>query len=176
MASMIDRKSLFDIGRFWAAWSGIELDLCWAVGKFLSLPAEDTHRLTSGMMFGPKASLVRTLVKRSAEPKKPAILGALGKLQNDSKRNINAHGFLGLLPTKGITFLNRSVQNGEYTCAQIDFGPSEFARHVDSLLQHSEDFRSALELTGEMRQQFGLAALTTATKPDKSPVPPSAKA
>ena len=128
------------------------------------------------MMFGPKASLLRALVKRSSDSRKSEILGALGKLQNDSKRNIIAHGFLGILPARGISFLNRSVQNGEYTCTLIDFTDAEFTQHVDAVLQHSDDLRSALGLSGMMREEFGKAALTAATNSGNSPTPPKAKA
>src|SRR5215211_1159361 len=45
-------------GVFQVTWASMELVTDYAIGKFLELPAEATHLITSGLMFGRKARLL----------------------------------------------------------------------------------------------------------------------
>src|SRR5437764_795292 len=74
---------LYGLGTFYAGWTFVELLVTWALGKFLSLPHEETHILTSGMEFGKAANLLRQIVGRSDHENRSAILASLDRLQND---------------------------------------------------------------------------------------------
>ena len=51
------------IGEFHVLWATADLSIDFAIGKFLGLPAVDTHLLTAGMFYGRKLKLPAYLSK-----------------------------------------------------------------------------------------------------------------
>ena len=145
------------LGTFYAVWSSAELCVSWAIGNFLRITLEETHVLTAGMEFGRKAMLLRALVKRSDHKHKDLILGALNKVQNDSKRNAFAHSFISSTLTT-VTFVER-YGGGEYKATAHTFTLPEFEAHVKALIQHSAALSTALDFQPVESQKFGDAAL-----------------
>ena len=82
------------LGSFFAGWANIELLTSYLIGKLLKITDEEAHVVTSGMMFGTKARLLRNLLYRSNHPNKAVLTGALNRIQNSSKRDAFAHSFI----------------------------------------------------------------------------------
>ena len=91
---VFDQNFVWFLGAFFGTWATLELVASYGIGKFLRISHEEAHILTSGMEFGRKAMLLRNVVRRSDDPKRAQILGAVGKIQNESKRNVLAHAFI----------------------------------------------------------------------------------
>jgi hypothetical protein len=85
---------LLALGGFHGAWSSLEVLVSYSIGHALKIPFNETHMLTSGMEFGRKATLLRNLVHRSDRKNKAQIIGLIGRLQNESLRNVFAHGMI----------------------------------------------------------------------------------
>ena len=171
---VLNEHFLYSLGTFYAGWSFVELLVSWAIGKFLSLPYEETHILTGGMEFGKAANLLRQVVSRSDHKNRGAILAALGKLQNDSKRNVLAHSFLVHQADK-IVFLERP-RGGKFKLERHEFGLFEFSDHVSSMLSHSNTFRDAVGITDDDLNAFGNAGLNLNAKSKTSRDPPDSNA
>ena len=126
------------------------------------------------MEFGRKITLLRNVVYRSDDPNKGKIVGVLGKIQNESKRNVFAHSFIFSTPTS-ITFIERS-RGGDYKVTRHEFTMEEFVGHVNDFGAGAKEFSALLGATNEELQRFGEAAFNAETKATKSPVPPSSSA
>lgn len=170
----LDLRFQHALGAFYLVWSALELCLCYGIGKFLKIPDEDALILTSGMEFGRKITVLRNLIYRSGHPQKSTILGLLGKIQNESKRNIFAHSFLTANDTV-ITFIERT-RGGDYKVIRHEFTVKEFVDHVTEFGDVATALEKAIGVTMEEYQRFADAALSADTKATKSPVPPSSKA
>jgi hypothetical protein len=168
-----DPRFVSYLGVFWGCWASIELTTCYAIGKFLQIPAEETHVLTAGMEFNRMATLLRNLVKRSEHPNKTKILDAINALQNDSKRNIFAHGFI-LSDATTVTFLERSTR-GYYDAEYHKFTLLQFKEHVDRVIRDGTALEQALETPSDEFEAFGRAAFSAARKATTSPEPPKSK-
>ena len=68
------------LGSFFAGWANIELLTSYLIGKLLKITDEEAHVVTSGMMFGTKARLLRNLLYRSNHPNKAVLTGALNRI------------------------------------------------------------------------------------------------
>lgn len=170
----LDDRFLLMLGYFHAMWATLDLALCYGIGKFLGLKAEECHVLTSGMEFGRKLTLLRNLVYRSDHLHKTKIMALLGKIQNESKRNVFAHSFI-ISDQKTVTFIERS-RGGDYKVTRHNFTLKEFYAHVESLGTHAEELTHLIVPSYDEFQRFAEAALNAETKVTKSPVPPNSKA
>ena len=132
-----------------------------ALGKFLKLPADETHLLTAGMDFNRKANLLRALVSRQQPPNQSAIQTALKTMQNESMRNVFAHSFLRSVGD-GICFIERA-RHGNYVAREHNFTIEEFIDHVQKITTASVTFYEALNISTEEFQEFCLAALSAKT-------------
>jgi hypothetical protein len=161
-------------GMFHAMWAGVELGLCYGIAKFLKIPPEEAHVLTSGMEFGRKITLLRNVVYRSDDPDKGKITGLLGKIQNESKRNVFAHSFI-FSDAKSVTFIERS-RGGDYKVMRHEFTLEDFVDHVENFGIAADQLTKLLGATNDELQRFAEAAFNAETKPTKSPVPPTSSA
>lgn len=148
---------LYHLGSFWAAWASTELLTSFTIGKLLNLSPEQTHLITASMEFGRKATLLRSLLKRSSHPKKEALLEALGKIQNN-KRNILAHSYA-LSSSTTVTFIERKLAR-DYKAEEHTFTLPGFEAHVDAFVNAGTDFEEALGSPNAEVQAFAKAALS----------------
>ncbi len=165
---------LIDFGQFHGSWLTIDMMVSFGIGKFLKIPHESTHILTSGMEFGRKATILRNLAYRSDDPRKKQIVQCLGRLQNDSKRNVFSHAVL-TSDVKEVTFIDRT-RSGDYVATEHTFTKEQFTDHVAEVMALGVQLEKALALDASEFHAFAMAALKANTKPTKSPVPPSSKA
>jgi hypothetical protein len=163
-------------GTFHGLWLSTELTVDYTICKLLKIPHEEAHLLTAGMEVGRKLRLLEGLLKRSDYKNKDVIIGALRKLQNETKRNVFAHSYL-MSDEKTVTFVHRS-SGQKYTAEKFVFTMPEFKEHMVSFAQHAQTFWDALEMDKHRAdlEAFGAAAMSAANSSKTSPVPPSPKA
>ena len=137
---------ILNLGLFHGAWSSIDLTIDCAVWKFLGIPVEQIHIITSGMMSGPKIRLLHGLVVRSDNPQKAAVIGALNRLQNDAKRAALTHSYV-YSDDKTVTFLERPA--GGQKPREHNFTLVEFQEHVQGLANAGRDLWLALGYTDQ---------------------------
>jgi len=170
----LDQRFLALLGYFHVIWASLDLLLCYGIGAVLKIEAEECHVLTAGMEFGRKITVLRNIIHRSTHPKRKELIGLLGKIQNESKRNVFAHSFV-LYDEQTLTFIDRT-RGGDYQVKLHRFTVDEFAEHVISFGEAVEGLTEILCPDYENYRRFALAAFSAETKPTKSPVPPSSKA
>lgn len=156
---------LHALGLFNGAWASLELMTSYGIGKFLKISFEEAHVLTSGMEFGRKATLLRNLVYRSDDQDKQAIINLIGKIQNESKRNVFAHSYIISNPER-VTFIDRS-RGGDYVATEHSFSLWEFAEHVGSFTKTAGTLERAIVKDMAELHDFAKAALRANTKPTK---------
>jgi hypothetical protein len=169
-----DRNFVFFLGAFHGAWLSVETLLSYSIGHALKIPFEETHILTSGMEFGRKAALLRNLIYRSDRKNKAQIIGLIGKLQNESLRNVFAHAMI-TSSRDTVTFIDRA-RYGDYRATKHVFTLRQFSDHAIEVTKTAKDLQTALGATADEIHQFVMAAFNTDTKSTKSPVPPSSRA
>ena len=149
----------------------MELVTAYGISKFLEVSFANTHILTSGMEFGRKSTLLRNLIYRSSHPDKKTSINLIGKLQNESLRNIFAHSFV-LSGTRTVSFVERT-RGGDYAATIHTFTLDEFReRHMSKFAADGLAFQESLGLNQAELHEFAIAALSANTKSTKSPVPP----
>jgi hypothetical protein len=161
-------------GRFHGAWLAADLTVDYTIGRLLKLPHEQTHRLLAGMESGRKLRILYGLIRDSDLGQKPKILECLGKLQNESKRNIFAHSFL-WSDEHHVTFVHRSAGQ-KYEAAKHEFTMIRFRMHVSEFTIVGKEFYESLEIDEADIQAFGEAAISAAKSSKTSPAPPNSKA
>lgn len=156
-------------GAFHGIWGAFDMVADYAVGKFLKIPAEQTHLITAGMMFGRKAHLLASLIKHSTETqaKKSKLLGPLNWIRGQAKRDVIAHGYHSISATK-VKFIERPPY-GEFIPKPLVFTHVEFAVHVRTLGHHAQEFENALEATGADLDAFNNAMFNLSSKSTTSP-------
>lgn len=169
-----DNRFLTLLGYFHAIWASVDLVLCYGIGDLLKIGPGECHVLTAGMEFGPKITVLRNVIYRSKHPKRNELLGLLGKLQNESKRNVLTHAFM-LSDEHKVIFIERS-RGGDYRAQRHEFTLDEFAQHVLRFGDVVNDLTAILCPDYAEFNRFGYAAFSTESKPTKSPTPPSSKA
>jgi len=165
---------IWHYGAFHASWISAEALLCYMIGSVLKISHTDTHIITAGMEFGRKAAIARNLVYRSNHPKKSDVIGLIGKLQNESKRNVFAHGLM-VTNNDKVTFLDRT-RGGDYDVTAHSFTLEEFIKHVKSVVKIGAELHRAFGPNEDDLEAFHQAALSIANKSATSPTPPSSKA
>jgi hypothetical protein len=155
------------IGRFHLTWSSIDLITDFAICKFLNIPPEQGHLITSGIMFGRKARLLADLVGRSNHPKKAEILEPFNKLRGNSKRDIFTHSYIST-DRGSVTFIERSI-SGRFTAKAHTFTFSQIQDHVLMVVMEADNFCKALEASGDEIDAFANAAFNLSRKSNTSP-------
>lgn len=145
------------LGRFYQVWCAVEFSVDLAIGMFLKIPDEQTHRLTAAMEFGRKAVFLRSLIANSDHKQKDNLVIALNALQNESMRNVFAHSFIMSSP-KDVSFVERSP-HGKFQVHVHPFTPAKFKEHVARFVRHAQDFENALGIERDVFERFGQAAL-----------------
>jgi hypothetical protein len=161
------------LGRFFAAWSMVDLLTCYAIAKQLRLTDVEGHILTAGMTSFPKFRLLRNLLRRSDHPNKGKLLDALNRIQNASKRDTLAHSYI-LSRSDSVVFIERPG-GFDYTAKEHRFSAHTFYDHVKSFWNAARDFEVALGVPNEEIAQFGHAAFSANLKAPKSADRPSDK-
>lgn len=161
-------------GMFHGLWSSLDLLLGWGIHKFLNIDYERTHILTAGMEFGRKCAVLRNLAHRSNDPHRSDIINLIGRVQNESKRNVFAHAILVGNPSS-VTFIDRT-RGGDYAATEHTFTLKEWCNHVEAVGHIAAELTDALGVSDQEFHDFAMAALSTNTKSTKSPTPPSVKA
>ena len=157
------------VGTFYSNWAALELTIDLAIGKLLAVPHEVTHLLTAGLDFHRKARILRALIRRSNHPQKAKLLTALNKIQNESKRNVFAHSYLGGTDVE-VTYLERS-RNGELSATEHTFTAQEFVVHVARFVDAGRQFASLIGRSDKEIREF-LAAIKVFKRAGTSPQPP----
>jgi hypothetical protein len=164
-----DSVYLQAMGFFQTSWSGVELSTDFAIYKFLRVTAEQSHLITSGMMFGRKARLLADLIKRSGHPNKQKILNAFNKVRGGNMRDVFAHGYISANKDT-VVFLERSA-GGDFKSKPHVFTIKEFLLHVGRFVRDGEAFAHSLEIDPAELRKFTDAAMNlenkSATSPDK---------
>jgi hypothetical protein len=111
------------MGLFQSAWAGIEVCTDLAIGRMLGVTYEQTHLITSGLMFGRRARLFVDLAKRSSLPKKASVLQHFNVIRGDSLRDVFAHGYISS-DKNSITFMERPG-GGEFRAKLHEFSKRE---------------------------------------------------
>jgi hypothetical protein len=132
----------YRLGLFHSLWASIDVVADYLIGKLLKLPDEDAHMITWGMMFGPKAKLLATLIKLSDHPNKRVLLTALNLIRGEGRRDVIAHGYQ-LENEGGVAFLERSRSSNEFQTKLHEFTRDEFRSHVNKLIAAGNDFIEA---------------------------------
>ena len=132
------------LGSFFAGWANIELLTSYLIGKLLKITDEEAHVVTSGMMFGTKARLLRNLLYRSNHPNKAVLTGALNRIQNSSKRDAFAHSFI-LSGPQVVNFIERPG-HGDYQAKEHSYTLDEFLQHVRAVTAAMQEFQAGLEV------------------------------
>src|SRR5438552_3187255 len=114
------------LGTFHGAWGTLELVADFAIGRLLNLEPMVTHLMTSRVDFNRKARILRYLTKRHKN--RTAMMGALNKIQNESKRNVLAHAYI-ISDERTVSFIERTAQ-GEIEGKPHTFDLAGFAEHV----------------------------------------------
>lgn len=135
------------LGLFYSTWSSIDLTTDYAIFKFLKVTPQQSHLITSGMMFGRKARLLVDLVRHSADPNKARILGPFNKLRGMAKRDVFAHSHVASTLTK-VTFIEHAT-SGEFKAIKHTFTFQQFMDHAMSVSNHATDFYNSLSVTKE---------------------------
>jgi hypothetical protein len=154
---MFDDEFLRYLGTFHAVWALADLEVTYGIGQALNLSHAQTHVLTAGMEFGPKATILLNLISRADDTKKGQIIPAVRNLQNASLRNALAHGYL-LSDRQTVSFIERK-RGGEYKAKDNKFTKPEFIAHVRTLVANLDQLEEALGLDREKIIEFGSAAL-----------------
>jgi hypothetical protein len=155
------------LGAFHGAWSSLEQTVNYAIGYFLKLPHEQTHLLTSGTMFGRKATLLAGLIARSDHPHKAILQGELNHARGQVKRDWLSHAYLVSTPT-AVTFIHRNV-SGEYKVNKLTFTLEEFKAHVITMIDSGTRFQDALGVTPDGIADFVNACDRAVNKAKTSP-------
>lgn len=164
---------IWHYGAFHGSWSSMEVLLCYIIGKLLRLSHIETLVLTAGMEFGRKATLARNLAYRSNHKNKNSIVNLLGRIQNESKRNVFAHGML-LTDEERVIFVDRS-RGGDFEVTAHSFTLPEFISHVQSVITMGGELHEAFETDESDLAEFNQTAMKEVSKTITSPVPPSPK-
>ena len=69
-------------------WNVLVLETDLAICRFLGVTSEQAHLITSGMMYGVKARLLRDLVYRSTDSNRKAILETLNLITSTRREGI----------------------------------------------------------------------------------------
>jgi len=142
----------YALGAFYSGWSAVEAFVDFGLGKFLKLPHDETHLLTSVMEFSRKATVLRGLVIKSKDSQKEKIIIALNWLQNESNRNLFAHSTVQIYEDK-IVFFERQRQ-GRSRPKQHPYTAKEFLEHVRSVALHSLELSEGLGSSDEELEKF----------------------
>ena len=153
----------YQLGLFHSLWSSIDVTADYLIGHFLKLPHNDALMITWGMMFGPKAKLLATLIRLSDHQKKRELMTALNVIRNDGKRDVITHGYQ-LENEEGVAFLERSRGSQDFETRLHAFTREEFKMHVNKLIGASNDFYEASGATVAEIQEFVDAARRLAKK------------
>jgi hypothetical protein len=162
------------LGLFHAAWAAMELTLDYMIGQFLKIPYEETHRLVAGIEMGRKIRILESLLQRNDHKNKSALIGALRRIQNESKRNVLVHSLI-WSDHEMIVFINRSFGQ-QYEAKKHTFTLPEFEKHVEQFILDATKFYEAACLEDAALQAFGEAAISAISNSNTSPGPPSSSA
>ena len=171
---LLDKNFIWWLGAFHGAWLSLETLTCYGIKVLLRITSEEAHVLTAGMEFGRKATLLRNLVHRSDLDKKTEIIGALGKLMNEGRRNMFVHGIV-TTDEHSVTFIERS-RGGDYTATKRTFTGDDLVAHVRWVTETAVALEEAFSVDEATMLDFAMAALSTDTKSKRSPDPPSSNA
>jgi hypothetical protein len=155
------------LGWFYAAWTSLDLTIDYAIHKCLKISPEQTHQLVSGMEFGKKVALLRSLLNKSDYENGPQLKGFLTKFTKESLRNVFTHSFIAS-DHDYVSFVHRTSFQGEYSCTVYKFDPDGFVTHVKKFVQLASDFEKALGLSPEILGEFAGAAADAAVKASNS--------
>jgi hypothetical protein len=106
-----------ELGRFFGAWTSAEATIDFSIGKLLKITHEESHLITATLEFGRKITLLRSLVSRHRSKNKETIIKCLNTLQNESKRNVFAHSYIGSTKTV-VTFIER-IPYGKFSANEL---------------------------------------------------------
>jgi hypothetical protein len=172
LINTIEFRTLY--GEFMVTWNVLDLTTDLAIGRFLNITDQEAHLMTSGLMYGRKARLLRDLINRSNHPRKAAILGALNNITSEGKREAIVHSYVhGSADV--VEFVERSI-SGPYTTKRHKFTLNEFRKHVESFYKQCMAFHNALGYSTTEIEAFGEAATSASRKAAKSPQPPDSTA
>lgn len=118
------------LGVFHSNWSAIDLYTDIATMQFLGITPEQTHLITSGMVWGRKARLLADLIGHSSDTRRSALMTALNKIRA-AKRDIFAHSYVAS-DAIHITFLER-LTSGPFKIKEHVFTLEEFGEHARSV-------------------------------------------
>jgi hypothetical protein len=162
------------LGTFHAAWSSLDVTTDFAICQFLKVTPQQAHMITGGMMFGPKARLLGSLIKDSNHAKKSEMLGAVRWLQGNSKRDVFAHGYMITSSTKVI--LLERPRGGGFKVKEHPFTLEQFIAHTKQVGSNAQTFWQALGASNADLAEFVAAALSLDNKSTTSPGEPADRA
>lgn len=155
------------MGWFHVAWAGIELSTDYAIYKFLGVSAEQSHLITSGLMFGRKARLLADLIARSDHPEKQRILKAFNEVRGGNLRDVFAHSYM-MSDETTATYIERPG-GGEFRARKHIFTFAKIRDHVLKVMRDGDAFFQVLKVEPKELEKFMDAALTLSRKDAKSP-------
>jgi hypothetical protein len=149
------------VGAFHLSWSAVDQTADYAIWQFLKITPEQSHLITSALMFGRKAQLLVGLISRSEHPRKNEMLTALNFLRGEGKREVITHSYV-VSSDDTVTFLHRT--GGGYNVKKHTFTLAQFERHVLAVLGAGEDFQKAIGVTLSQLAAFEEAAIKAAKR------------
>jgi hypothetical protein len=154
------------LGNFHLIWSGIDQIVDYAICEFLKITPEQSHLLTSGLLFGRKAQLLAAFISRSDHSRKKEMLTALNTLRGEAKRDVVVHSYLDSTPTT-VTFLHRSA-GGEYAVKKHTYSLTEFRSHVLKVGDAARKLQEAVGVTQSQLTEFEESAIRAAKQGSRS--------
>jgi hypothetical protein len=155
-----DRRFLHLLGLLYGAWTAQDLTIDFGIGRFLKIPHDQALLLTAGMQFGHKIRILKDLIRKTKDPNKDKMIGALNKLQNESKRNVFAHSYLIGNPTS-VSFVERSA-GGDFKIRQHTYTLPEWQDHLTAFTNAGKALWEGLGEPQAELEEFMDAALKAA--------------
>lgn len=146
------------LGRFYAVWSAVELDIDCAIGKLKQLPPEEAHRLVAAMKFSKKLDVLRFLLDNSKYENVAQLKEFLDRIENETLRNVFAHSFMAS-DSSSVSFYHRRSRQGQYSCEPYRFEAENFFVHVQNFAQLAHDFERAFGFAQKEVGKFASFAL-----------------
>lgn len=158
------------LGAFHFMCSSLDVATDFAIYKFLGCSELQAHLITSGLMFGRKATLLADLIGRSNHERKVFILEAFNAVRAN-KREIITHGYM-WSDNNVVKFLQR-IATREATVKEHEFTIESFKEYVVQFSEQVAHFYETLGYPDGDFAKFATAALSLDRKSATSPESPT---
>jgi uncharacterized protein YceH (UPF0502 family) len=150
----------YALGRFFAAWSRVELAIDCAIWKARGTDtAEEAHARSARMKFSDRCKELRDLLDAGKLSDGEKVKELLAQIEKDSYRNVFAHSILASDEHK-VIFIHRRWERSsrEYRSDSYEATRDNFLTHVGNFERLCLDFEQAAGLSDKEVRDFGSMA------------------